>query len=157
MRLRFPPSGIFFTLFGYISNPCDFLAPLFCEYFKHLKTTCTRKSVILMQKSCWWQTERRDSFFSHFFFCCRRICLNIYLQRHWTNNKLFLFVENYGFRESKLSTTYFIMCYCYMQILTVSNACYLSASLFIYEYFRWLISYQYCSNLDLDLINYIKC
>lgn len=68
------------------------------------------------------------------------------------NKKYIRSVENYEFRLSKLSTTFFLMCYCYMQILTVLNACYMSASLFIYEYFIWLISnklQQYCWSLGL--------
>lgn len=68
------------------------------------------------------------------------------------NKKCIRSVENYEFRLSKLSTTFFLMCYCYMQILTVLNACYMSASLFIYEYFIWLISnklQQYCWSLGL--------
>lgn len=68
------------------------------------------------------------------------------------NKKYIRSVENYEFRLSKLSTIYFLMCYCYMQILTVLNACYMSASLFIYEYFIWLISnklQQYCWSLGL--------
>lgn len=68
------------------------------------------------------------------------------------NKKYSWSVENYEFRLSKLSTTFFLMCYCYMQILTVLNACYMSASLFIYEYFIWLISnklQQYCWSLGL--------
>lgn len=68
------------------------------------------------------------------------------------NKKYIRSVENYEFRLSKLSTTFFLMCYCYMQILTVLNACYMSTSLFIYEYFIWLISnklQQYCWSLGL--------
>lgn len=68
------------------------------------------------------------------------------------NKKYIRSVENYEFRLSKLSTIYFLMCYCYMQIFTVLNACYMSASLFIYEYFIWLISnklQQYCWSLGL--------
>lgn len=68
------------------------------------------------------------------------------------NKKYIRSVENYESRLSKLSTTFFLMCYCYMQILTVLNACYMSASLFIYEYFIWLISnklQQYCWSLGL--------
>lgn len=127
-------------------------APLFCEYFKHLKTTCTRKSVILIQKKLVGDRLKDETvFFFTFFFCCRRICLNIYFQRQWTK-KYIRSVENYEFRLSKLSTTFFLICYCYMQILTVLNACYMSASLFIYEYFIWLISnklQQYCWSLGL--------
>lgn len=92
-----------------------------------------------------------ETVFFFTFFCCRRICLNIYFQRQWTK-KYIRSVENYEFRLSKLSTIYFLMCYCYMQILTVLNACYMSASLFIYEYFIWLISnklQQYCWSLGL--------
>lgn len=68
------------------------------------------------------------------------------------NKKYIRSVENYEFRLSKLSATFFLMCYCYMQILTVLNACYMSASLFIYEYFIWLTSnklQQYCWSLGL--------
>lgn len=68
------------------------------------------------------------------------------------NKKYIRSFENYEFRLSKLSTIYFLMCYCYMQILTVLKACYMSASLFIYEYFIWLISnklQQYCWSLGL--------
>lgn len=108
-------------------------APLFCEYFKHLKTTCTRKSVILIQKKLVGDRLKDETVF--FFTFLLSSNMFEYIFSTTMNKKYIQSVENYEFRLSKLSTTFFLMCYCYMQILTVLNACYMSASLFIYEYF----------------------
>lgn len=147
--MRFPPHG-FFTLFlKYISMACDFCTFILWIFqaFKNNMHKEIRNSDI--KKLVGDRLKDETVFFFTFLLSSNMF---EYIFSTTMNKKYSWSVENYEFRLSKLSTTFFLMCYCYMQILTVLNACYMSASLFIYEYFIWLISnklQQYCWSLGL--------
>lgn len=147
--MRFPRHG-FFTLFlKYISMACDFCTFILWIFqafknnmHKEIRNSDTKKLV----------GDRLKDETVFFFTFLLSSNMFEYIFSTTMNKKYIWSVENYEFRLSKLSTTFFLMCYCYMQILTVLNACYMSASLFIYEYFIWLISnklQQYCWSLGL--------
>lgn len=147
--MRFPLHG-FFTLFKkYISMACDFCTFILWIFqaFKNNMHKEIRNSDI--KKLVGDRLKDETVFFFTFLLSSNMF---EYIFSTTMNKKYIRSVENYEFRLSKLSTTFFLMCYCYMQILTVLNACYMSASLFIYEYFIWLISnklQQYCWSLGL--------
>lgn len=148
--MRFPPHGFFFTIFKkYISMACEFCTFILWIFqafknnmHKEIRNSDTKKLV----------GDRLKDETVFFFTFLLSSNMFEYIFSTTMNKKYIRSVENYEFRLSKLSTTFFLMCYCYMQILTVLNACYMSASLFIYEYFIWLISnklQQYCWSLGL--------
>lgn len=147
--MRFPPHG-FLTLFlKYISMACDFCTFILWIFqaFKNNMHKEIRNSDL--RKLVGDRLKDETVFFFTFLLSSNMF---EYIFSTTMNKKYSWSVENYEFRLSKLSTTFFLMCYCYMQILTVLNACYMSASLFIYEYFIWLISnklQQYCWSLGL--------
>lgn len=135
--MRFPPHGFFFTILKkYISMACEFCTFILWIFqaFKNMHKEIRNSDI---KKLVGDRLKDETVFFFTFLLSSNMF---EYIFSTTMNKKYSWSVENYEFRLSKLSTIYFLMCYCYMQILTVLNACYMSASLFIYEYFIWLIS-----------------